>query len=189
MPPDMRVTELAALFRDNPEQLTLPIVQDGRPLGVVRRGRPFDLLAKPVPPGVVNKKPVTAVMETPTQLIDRGPFGRDQVATAGAADRMILMRRDMRADGRNLPYILDSSRTGVAQGRQQRFEAGRTGERMMVLHAIDLVGLGIGTFMPLMAWLSALGAPTRDTCRTGWRRWWIRGWRFGRVLGMLVEAR
>lgn len=70
VPPDMRVTEVAELFRDNPEQLTLPIVQEGRPLGVVRRERLFDLLAKPLHPEIFNKKPVTAVMETPTLLID-----------------------------------------------------------------------------------------------------------------------
>jgi hypothetical protein len=58
----------------------------------------------------------------------------------------------------------------------------------MVLHDIDLVGLRLGTFMPLVPRLSALGAPTRHPRRTGWRRWWVGRWRFGRILGMLVEA-
>jgi len=70
VPPETRVAEVADLFRDNPEQLLLPIVQDGRPLGVVRREHLFDLLAKPLHPEIFNKKPVTAVMETPALLID-----------------------------------------------------------------------------------------------------------------------
>ena len=70
VPPETRVSEVADLFRDNPEQLLLPVVKDGRPLGVVRREHLFDLLAKPLHPEIFNKKPVTAVMETPTLLID-----------------------------------------------------------------------------------------------------------------------
>lgn len=79
VPPEMRVTELAELFRDNPEQLTFAVVQEGRPLGVVRRERLFDLLAKPLHPEIFNKKPVTAVMESPTLLID-GQLRLEQVS-------------------------------------------------------------------------------------------------------------
>jgi len=79
VPPDMRVNEVADLFRDNPEQLSIPVVQDGRPLGIVRRERLFDLLAKPLHPEIFNKKPVTAVMESPTLLID-GQLRLEQVS-------------------------------------------------------------------------------------------------------------
>lgn len=79
VPPEMRVTEVADLFRDNPEQLSFPVVQDGRPLGIVRRERLFDLLAKPLHPEIFNKKPVTAVMESPTLLID-GQLRLEQVS-------------------------------------------------------------------------------------------------------------
>jgi diguanylate cyclase (GGDEF)-like protein len=79
VPPEMRVTEVAELFRDNPEQLSFPVVQDGRPLGIVRRERLFDLLAKPLHPEIFNKKPVTAVMESPTLLID-GQLRLEQVS-------------------------------------------------------------------------------------------------------------
>jgi diguanylate cyclase (GGDEF)-like protein len=68
--PDMRVTEVAELFHASPEHLTLAVVRDGRPLGVVRRNALFALLAKPLHPEIYNKKPVTAVMESPTLLID-----------------------------------------------------------------------------------------------------------------------
>ncbi|HEX7012580.1 MAG TPA: bifunctional diguanylate cyclase/phosphodiesterase [Steroidobacteraceae bacterium] len=70
VPPDMRVHEVADLMRDNPDKLTLPVVRDGRPLGVVRREQLFALLAKPLHPEIYNKKAVTAVMESPTLLID-----------------------------------------------------------------------------------------------------------------------
>jgi len=79
VPPEMRVTEVAEILRDNPELLTLPVVQDGRPLGVVRRERLFDLLAKPLHPEIFNKRPVTAVMESPTLLID-GQLRLEQVS-------------------------------------------------------------------------------------------------------------
>jgi diguanylate cyclase (GGDEF)-like protein len=79
VPPDMRVNEVADLLRDNPEQLSIPVVQDGRPLGIVRRERLFDLLAKPLHPEIFNKKPVTAVMESPTLLID-GQLRLEQVS-------------------------------------------------------------------------------------------------------------
>jgi diguanylate cyclase (GGDEF)-like protein len=77
--PDMRVHELADLFRDHPDHLTLPVVQEGRPLGVVRREQLFDLLAKPLHPEIYNKKPVTAVMESPTLLVD-GQLRLEQVS-------------------------------------------------------------------------------------------------------------
>lgn len=79
VPPEMRVTEVADLFRDHPEQLTFAVVQEGRPLGVVRREHLFDLLAKPLHPEIFNKKPVTAVMESPTLLID-GQLRLEQVS-------------------------------------------------------------------------------------------------------------
>lgn len=68
--PDMRVTEVADLFHASPEHHALAVVRDGRPLGMVRRNALFALLAKPLHPEIYNKKPVTAVMESPTLLID-----------------------------------------------------------------------------------------------------------------------
>lgn len=77
--PLTRVSEAAELFRFDPEKLTLAVVQDGRPLGVVRREELFALLAKPLHPEIYNKKPVTAVMESPTLLID-GQLRLEQVS-------------------------------------------------------------------------------------------------------------
>jgi diguanylate cyclase (GGDEF)-like protein len=68
--PEMRVSEVVELFRDNPHHPTLAVVSEGRPLGVVRREHLFSLLAKPLHPEIYNKKPIAAIMESPTLQID-----------------------------------------------------------------------------------------------------------------------
>ncbi|HKE93336.1 MAG TPA: EAL domain-containing protein [Povalibacter sp.] len=87
--PDMRVTEVADLFHQSPEQQTLAVVRDGRPVGVVRRNDLFALLAKPLHPEIYNKKPVSAVMESPTLLID-GQLRLEQVS------RLVTQKGKMR---------------------------------------------------------------------------------------------
>lgn len=77
--PDTRVTEVADLFRDNADMLTIAVVDEGRPLGVVRREELFSLLAKPLHPEIYNKKPVSSVMEAPTLMID-GQLRLEQVS-------------------------------------------------------------------------------------------------------------
>jgi diguanylate cyclase (GGDEF)-like protein len=77
--PDARVSEVADLFHQSPEQQTLAVVRDGRPVGVVRRNDLFALLAKPLHPEIYNKKAVSAVMESPTLLID-GQLRLEQVS-------------------------------------------------------------------------------------------------------------
>jgi len=68
--PDTRVTDVVERFHATPDRLTLAVVRDGRAIGVVRRDELFALLTKPLHPEVFNKKPVTAVMESPTLSID-----------------------------------------------------------------------------------------------------------------------
>lgn len=77
--PDMRITDVADLFHQSPEHQTIAVVKDGRPVGVVRRNDLFALLAKPLHPEIYNKKPVSAVMESPTLLID-GQLRLEQVS-------------------------------------------------------------------------------------------------------------
>jgi diguanylate cyclase (GGDEF)-like protein len=77
--PDMRVTDVADLFHQSPQQQTLPIVRDGRPIGVVRRNDLFAMLARPLHPEIYNKKPISSVMESPTLLID-GQLRLEQVS-------------------------------------------------------------------------------------------------------------
>jgi len=79
VPPDMRVTDVADLFHQSPDTLTFAVVRDGRPIGVIRRSDLFAMLAKPLHPEIYNKKPVSAVMESPTLLID-GQLRLEQVS-------------------------------------------------------------------------------------------------------------
>jgi diguanylate cyclase (GGDEF)-like protein len=87
--PDMRVTDVADLFHQSPEQQTLPVVREGRPIGVVRRNDLFALLAKPLHPEIYNKKPISSVMESPTLLID-GQLRLEQVS------RLVTQKGKMR---------------------------------------------------------------------------------------------
>ena len=87
--PDTRVSEVADLFHQAPEQQTMAIVRDGRPVGVVRRTDLFALLAKPLHPEIYNKKPVSSVMESPTLLID-GQLRLEQVS------RLVTQKGKMR---------------------------------------------------------------------------------------------
>jgi len=77
--PEMRVMDLVELFRETPTCLTIAVVLDGRPIGVVRREALFALLTKPLHPEIFNRKPVTAVMEAPTLMID-GQLRLEQVS-------------------------------------------------------------------------------------------------------------
>ncbi len=70
VPPDMRITEMMELFRTGTVRDTLVVVQNGRPLGVVRRHSLFAMMSKPLHPEIYNKKRITAVMETPSVMID-----------------------------------------------------------------------------------------------------------------------
>ena len=68
--PDMRVAELMELFRSGTVRDMLAVVQSDRPLGVVRRHTLFAMMSKPLHPEIYNKKRITAVMETPSVMID-----------------------------------------------------------------------------------------------------------------------
>ncbi len=68
--PETRVSDVVDALRGDPEQLSVVVVKDGRPLGIVRRETLFALLAKPLHPEIYNKKPIGAVMEPIPMLID-----------------------------------------------------------------------------------------------------------------------
>jgi diguanylate cyclase (GGDEF)-like protein len=61
---------VAELFRTGTSRDMLVVVQDDRPLGVVRRDHLFALLSKPLHPEIYNKKQVTAVMESQVFTIE-----------------------------------------------------------------------------------------------------------------------
>lgn len=70
VPPEMRVSDLMELFRTGTVRDMLVVVQNDRPLGVVRRHSLFAMMSKPLHPEIYNKKRITAVMETPSVMID-----------------------------------------------------------------------------------------------------------------------
>lgn len=68
--PEIKVSEVVERFRKEPDRDTFAVVQNGRPIGIVRRYDLFALMSKPLYPEIFNKKPVTAVMEEATFTID-----------------------------------------------------------------------------------------------------------------------
>jgi hypothetical protein len=58
----------------------------------------------------------------------------------------------------------------------------------MVVHTVDLIRSRNGPLMPRVPRLASRGAPAWSAYRA-WRcRWQVRRGRFGRVLGMLIQA-
>lgn len=70
LPPSARVSDAVALFQDNPDWETLPVVADERPIGLLRRDALLLLLSRPLHPEVYGSKPVSRVMETSMLVID-----------------------------------------------------------------------------------------------------------------------
>jgi len=70
VPPDMRVADAVALFRGHPEWETLPVVSDGRALGVLRRDVLLLLLSKPLFPEIFNSKAVSRLMDANALVVD-----------------------------------------------------------------------------------------------------------------------
>lgn len=68
--PQMRVHEVAELFRTGVSRDMLVVARDDKAVGVVRRHALFALLSKPLHLEVYSRKPVTAVMDTAMLLID-----------------------------------------------------------------------------------------------------------------------
>lgn len=67
---ETRVSEALALFHANPDWESLPVVSQGRPLGMLRRDALLLLLSKPLHPEIYNPKPVTKVMDAHALVID-----------------------------------------------------------------------------------------------------------------------
>ncbi len=68
--PELRIADAVTMFRNNPEWETLPVVQDGKPLGVLRRDALLLLLSKPLFPEIYNPKPVSRVMDANALVIN-----------------------------------------------------------------------------------------------------------------------
>ncbi len=107
------------------------------------------------------------------------PGGRDEVATARAADGMILMGGDRRAHDGELPHVLGLHRAGIVAHVRQRVVAGRADRRIMITHKIDLIGVGVGAVVPRMPRLTASFPPARYAHGARWCGWRVGRWGFG----------
>jgi EAL domain-containing protein (putative c-di-GMP-specific phosphodiesterase class I)/GGDEF domain-containing protein len=87
--PRMRIADAVVVFRDNPEWETLPVVHDGKPVGVLHRDALLLLLSKPLFPEIYNPKPVAGVM-------DATPLVIDERSRLSQASRLITRNRQSR---------------------------------------------------------------------------------------------
>jgi diguanylate cyclase (GGDEF)-like protein len=86
---DARIGEAVEIFQANPEWDSLPIVADGKPLGVLRRDALLLKLSKPLYPEIYNPKPVTRLMEPHVLVID-------ERTRLNQASRLITRNRNSR---------------------------------------------------------------------------------------------
>jgi diguanylate cyclase (GGDEF)-like protein len=87
--PQMRIVDAVAVFRNNPQWESLPVVQDGKPLGLLQRDALLLLLSKPLYPEIYNPKPVSKVMEVAALVID-------ERSRLSQASRLITRNRQSR---------------------------------------------------------------------------------------------
>lgn len=67
---ESRIGDAVALFQANPEWESLPVVTDGRPVGIVRRDSLLLLLSKPLHPEIYHRKAVSIAMDANPRIID-----------------------------------------------------------------------------------------------------------------------
>lgn len=87
--PEVKVAEAVERFRREPERDTFAVVQNDRPIGVIRRYDLFALMSKPLYPEIFNKKPITAVME-------HAPFTIDSHLRLEQVSRLVTRRTGAR---------------------------------------------------------------------------------------------
>jgi GGDEF domain-containing protein len=87
--PRLLIAEAVAIFRSNPKWESLPVVQDGKPVGLVQRDALLLLLSKPLFPEIYNPKPVSRVMDANALVID-------ERSRLSQASRLITRNRQSR---------------------------------------------------------------------------------------------
>jgi diguanylate cyclase (GGDEF)-like protein len=70
VPADASVMNVVEIFRQHPQWRALAVVDETRPLGLVRRDDLLIRLSRPLQPELFNRKPVAAVMDEEAVLID-----------------------------------------------------------------------------------------------------------------------
>ncbi|MEJ0086920.1 MAG: bifunctional diguanylate cyclase/phosphodiesterase [Pseudomonadota bacterium] len=68
--PNTRVEEVLGYFQENRDWDCIVVVENERPLGIVRRDKLLTLLSKPLYPEIYNRKPVSRVMEADPVVVD-----------------------------------------------------------------------------------------------------------------------
>lgn len=68
--PKAKVEDALLRFQENRDWDCIVVVDDGRPLGIVRRDKLLTLLSKPLYPEIYNRKPVSSVMEAQPLVVD-----------------------------------------------------------------------------------------------------------------------
>lgn len=63
VPATMAIADVVERFRQEPECSALAVVQDQRPVGLIRRDELLILLSKPLHPEIYNRKPVISVVD------------------------------------------------------------------------------------------------------------------------------
>ncbi len=70
--PDARGAALLARFQDEPGTLAIPVVDDGRPLGLVSRDALLLMTSRPFGLALCRKRPVTDLMDAEPVIVDSG---------------------------------------------------------------------------------------------------------------------
>lgn len=68
--PTAKVEDVLGYFQENRDWDCIVVVENERPLGIVRRDRLLTLLSKPLYPEIYNRKPVSKVMELEPVVVD-----------------------------------------------------------------------------------------------------------------------
>lgn len=68
--PDAKVEEVLGYFQEHRDWDCIVVVENERPLGIVRRDKLLTLLSKPLYPEIYNRKPVSRVMEANPVVVD-----------------------------------------------------------------------------------------------------------------------
>ena len=68
--PSVKVEEVLGYFQENRDWDCIVVVENERPLGIVRRDKLLTLLSKPLYPEIYNRKPVSRIMESGPVVVD-----------------------------------------------------------------------------------------------------------------------
>jgi diguanylate cyclase (GGDEF)-like protein len=68
--PNAKIEEVLGYFQENRDWDCIVVVENERPLGIVRRDKLLTLLSKPLYPEIYNRKPVSKIMESEPVVVD-----------------------------------------------------------------------------------------------------------------------